>query len=118
MKPRFLLDENLRHYLTVVRQYDPSVDVLRVGDPGAPALGALDLEVLLYCEARQRLLVTQNRKSMAVHIAEHLAAGYRHWGVFRLKPVYGFREYADAIHLVWAASEAEEWINCDEYLPW
>ncbi len=118
MKPRVLLDENLRDYLDVVRQRDAAIDVVRVGDPGTPPLNADDQEVLRFCEAEQRLLVTQNRKSMPVEIAKHLAAGHHHWGVFRLRPGYGMGPNVDAIHLVWAASDAEEWIDWDDYIPW
>lgn len=118
MKPRFLLDEHLRDYLSQVRRHHPSIDVLRVGDEGAPPLKATDLELLLYCEEHQRLLVTKDRKSMPSHIVKHLAAGHSHWGVFRLRPGFGHGAYLDAIHLVWEASEAEEWIDHDEYIPW
>jgi hypothetical protein len=115
---RLLLDENARRYLIAVRRRDPSIDVLGVGDPGAPPFAALDPEVLLYCEEHQRLLVTKDRKSMPGHIAEHRAAGHSHWGVFRLRPGFGHGAYLDAIHLLWEASEAEEWIDHDEYIPW
>jgi hypothetical protein len=78
----------------------------------------LDPEIVLYCEAEQRVLLTRNRESMPVHIAEHFAMGHHHWGVFRLRPGYSFGAYAAAIHLLWAASDAEEWIDRDEYIPW
>ena len=44
MKIRFLLDENLnpRIKLALVH-HDPTIDVLRVGELGAPPLGTLDL---------------------------------------------------------------------------
>ena len=119
MKLRFLLDENAsRAHLQAIRQLDPGIDVLRVGDASAPARGTLDPEILLYCDAEQRALRTRNRESMPVHIADHLAQGRHHWGVFRLRSGYGHGEYAAAIHLLWSASDAEEWIDCDEYIPW
>ncbi|HEY3229613.1 MAG TPA: hypothetical protein VGJ87_10350 [Roseiflexaceae bacterium] len=45
MKIRYLLDENLsaRVVATIQRHY-PALDVLRVGDPGAPAFGTLDYD--------------------------------------------------------------------------
>src|SRR5260370_37229976 len=119
MRIRFLLDENASNaLLRAIRQQDPLIDVLRVGDEGAPARGTLDPEILLHCEVAQRLLLTRNRESMPVHIAELFAMGHRHWGVFRLRPGYSLSAYAAAVHLLWAASEAEEWIDRDEYIPW
>ena len=67
-------------------RHEPTVDVLRVGDPDAPPLGTLDLDILGYVEQAQRLLVTANRASMPAHVAAHRAAGGHHWGVFRLRP--------------------------------
>ena len=55
---------------------------------------------------------------MPAHIAAHLAEERHHYGVFRLRPGYSLGAYAAAIHLLWAASEAEEWIDGDEYIPW
>jgi hypothetical protein len=120
MKPRFLIDENTRRrrLLAAIRQYDAAIDVIAVGDPGAPAIGTLDPDIRRYCEATQRLLITQNRKSMPVHIAVHLADGRHHYGVFGLRPGYSLGAYVAAIHLLWAASEAEEWIGGDECIPW
>lgn len=46
MKPRFLLDENLspRFKLAVLR-LNSEIDIMRVGDSNAPALGTLDPEI-------------------------------------------------------------------------
>lgn len=100
MKPRFLLDEDTRWLLAVVRQRYLHIDVLYVGDPGGPPLGTKDPPLLLYCEREQRLLVTGDRTTMPGHIKAHRAAGHRHWGVFYLKPRHGHLEYADALRLV------------------
>jgi len=61
MKVRFLLDENLSPRLkAALLRLSPTLDVVRVGDPGAPSLGTLDLDVLRYLELSQRILVTSN----------------------------------------------------------
>jgi hypothetical protein len=68
VKVRFLIDEDLSpDYVSQLRQYDSAVDVLRVGNPGAPALSTLDPELLLYCERERRALVTENRATMPGH---------------------------------------------------
>ena len=62
MKVRFLLDENLSPRLkAALLRLSPTLDVVRVGDPGAPSLGTLDPDVLRYLELSQRILVTSNR---------------------------------------------------------
>ena len=64
MKIRFLLDENLAPLLkSALLRLDPTIDVVRVGDADAPPFHTLDPDILAFCEAEQRLLVTGNRKS-------------------------------------------------------
>jgi hypothetical protein len=76
VKVRFLLDENLSRRLKIalLRLY-PEIDVLRMGDPGTPALGSEDPEILQYLSTAKRLLITGNRASMPNHLRDHWAAG-------------------------------------------
>lgn len=118
MKIRFLLDENLSPKLKVaLLRFDSAVDVLRVGDPEMPALGTADPEILRYLELTQRLLVTDNRKSMPGHLAEHWAAGGQIWGLIWLRPTVSIRQWAEDLYLIWQATEAEEWINRVDWIP-
>ncbi len=55
---------------------------------------------------------------MAKHIADHLAAGHHHWGVFRLSREMSLGQLSEHLHLLWAASEAEKWIDRFEWIPW
>jgi len=65
MKVRFLLDENLPPRLkAALLRLNPAIDVVRVGDPGAPQSGTPDPDVLRYLELSQQILITLNRKSM------------------------------------------------------
>ncbi len=67
MKLRFLLDENLSPRLkAALLRLNPAIDVVRLGDPGAPQLGTPDPDVLRYLEVSQRVLVTSNRKSVCL----------------------------------------------------
>ncbi|MBD2728416.1 DUF5615 family PIN-like protein [Nostoc sp. FACHB-892] len=76
MKVRFLLDENLSPKLkTSVLRLNPAIDILRVGDAEAPPLGTLDPDILRYLELSQRILVTDNHKSMPEHLQEHWGDG-------------------------------------------
>lgn len=83
MKIRYLFDENLSpRFVTVLKRYYPLIDARRVGDEQAPPLRATDPEILQYLEQTQRTLVTDNRKSMPRHLADHLAEGGHHYGIF------------------------------------
>ena len=114
----FLLDENISPRVRVaIQRHYPHVDVLRVGDEGTPPLEMLDPEILQYLERSQRILVTKNRASMPGHVADHLANGGRHWGVLRVRPDTTIRQLIQTLALIHEASEAEEWINEMQWIP-
>ncbi len=117
MKLRFLVDENLPHrFKTAIQRRYPEIDILRVGDEGAPPSGTLDPAVLDYLEATQRALLTDNRQSMPGHIADHLAKGGHYWGIFEVRKNVPLQVLIEEIYLYWSASEAEEWLNRFEWL--
>jgi hypothetical protein len=119
MKIRFLLDEHLpKALIEAVRHYDRGIDILLIGVPGTPPRGTLDPGILVYCEATQRVLVTDNRKSMPVHINAHLASGRHHWGVFEIDRKLSIGDMAHQLQMFWGASEAEEWKDQIVYLPY
>lgn len=82
-----------------------------------PRRGTLDPEILLYCEAEHRMLVTDNRKSMPSHEADHFAAGQHHWGILTTSRHVPIGELALQLRMFWEASEAEEWRNRAIYIP-
>ncbi|MHC5671974.1 hypothetical protein [Nostoc sp.] len=58
-----------------VLRLNPAIDILHVGDAEAPPFGTLDPDILRYMKLSQRILVTDNRKSMPEHLAEHWRDG-------------------------------------------
>jgi|SRR5579871_580589 len=71
-----LLDEHIPPFFRVqLRRRLPDLEIWEVGDVGAPPKGTLDPDILIWCEEHDFLLVTNNRKSMPVHLADHLASG-------------------------------------------
>ena len=93
MKVRILLDENLSpRWKAALLRYDPTIDVLRVGDEGAPPLETKDPPILEYLEHAQRLLVTDNRNSIPDHMADHFAAGRHHCVIFEIRPAPSMRQ--------------------------
>ncbi len=115
---KYLLDENVdRAYLLQLRRQEPELTVLMVGDPGNPPKGTLDPEILLWCEATEFVLVTNNRASMPVHLAEHLAQGRHIPGIFILNPDLGIGENLEELILAAIASIENEYQDRIVYLP-
>lgn len=119
MKIRFLLDENLSPRLkAALKRLDVQIDVLRVGDKGAPPLRTLDPDILRYLATTQRLLVTDNRSTIPDHLDEHYAAGgSSHWGIVWVRPGISMGQVVDELYMIWSASEAEEWIDRLDWIP-
>jgi hypothetical protein len=83
---RYLLDENLSPaWRNQLLYHQPDLMVWMIGDPFTPAQGTLDPEILLWCEDHQFLLVTNNRRSMPVHLAKHLADNRSIPGILALR---------------------------------
>lgn len=77
----YVLDEDVRgplwrHILRYnARGIDP-IDVIRVGDFDDLPLGILDPDILLWCEASNRVLISHDRSTTPSHLKNHLAAGH------------------------------------------
>jgi hypothetical protein len=118
MKIKFLLDENLSPRLkTAVLRLNPSLDILRIGDANTPPLGTLDPDVLQYIGLSQRLLITDNRTSMPEHLTEYWQQNQQMWGLFWVRPTSTIRQLAEEIIMIWETSEAEEWLNVIDWIP-
>jgi len=118
VKVRFLLDENLSPRLKIaVLRLNPAIDIVRVGESNAPLLGTLDPDVLRYLELSQRLLLTDNRASMPSHLEAHWTEGRHIWGLFWVRPRTPIGQLAQELLLIWETTEAEEWIDLLEWIP-
>ena len=118
MTIRFLLDENLAPALKqAVLSLEPEIDIARVGDEGVPGFGTLDPDILIYLEQSQRILVTDNRKSMPQHLRDHFAEGRVHYGILWLRDKNNHSANAETLHIIWGASEIDEWLNVIQSLP-
>jgi hypothetical protein len=118
MKIRFLLDENLSPRLKIaVLRLNSDIDILRVGDDNTPKLGTLDPDVLSYLGLSQRLLVTGNRTSMPEHLKDYWRTNQKMWGLLWVRPATTMGTLAEELTLIWETSEAEEWINVIDWIP-
>jgi hypothetical protein len=114
----YLLDENVDHRLrTALHQHWPEMAVWIVGDPATPKRGTPDPDILVWCEAHDFILITNNRASIPVHLQHHLAAGRHIPGIFVLNPNLTIGETADELALIWATSEPTEYLDLLTYLP-
>lgn len=85
MPLKYLLDENVDPiYKVGLSKIESDLIVWAVGEPHSPPRGTLDPEILLWCEEYNFILVTNNRKSMPVHLVDHINAGGHIPGIFLL----------------------------------
>lgn len=117
----FLLDENQRGPLwrrirRHNRRSEYPLDAVRVGDEANLSLGVDDPQVLLWAERANRILVTRDRRTLAKHLAAHVAAGHHSPGVFQLRDVR-IDEVAEFLVCAAYASEPEEWENRITFVP-
>lgn len=118
MTLRYLFDENVDpEYVWQLRRRFPELVVRMIGEPATPTRGTLDPEILVWCEATGFILVTNNRRSMPVHLAEHCAQGGHVPGIFILNPSLSIGETLKDLKLVAEVSFDNEYQDRLEYLP-
>lgn len=118
MKPRFLLDEHVNRAIQrQLRRLDAHIEVLAIGDPGAPPAGASDPDILGWLEENGYILVTENRNTIPVYLSDHFAAGRHIPGVFWIRPGVGIGRIIEELYLIWSASTAEEYQDCMLFIP-
>jgi hypothetical protein len=115
---RYLLDEHIAPtYRAQLLRAAPELEVWIVGDPGAPPRGTLDPAILAWCEEHNFVLVTNNRKSMPRHLADHLALDRHVPGILVINPALPIGELLDELVLIAGASEENEYRDLILYLP-
>ncbi|WP_414562739.1 MULTISPECIES: hypothetical protein [unclassified Anabaena] len=101
MALKYLIDENVAPIYTVqLRRLKPDLFVLAIGDLTTPQKETLDPEILLWCEANDFILVINHRKSMPVHLADHIAQNHHIPGIFILSPKLSVGENLEQLLLI------------------
>lgn len=114
----FLLDEHLYPWWrTAIRRRQPGLTVFHVGDPGAPPLQSPDPLLLEWCEANQCLLITNNRKSMPSHLADHLARGRHMPGILTVNLGIRIGMLANELALIAGAGLPDDFQDQIRHLP-
>jgi hypothetical protein len=121
MRVQYLLDENLSPlYQEQLRRYQPELTVVMVGelsDINIPTKGTLDPEILIWCETNNFILVTNNRTSMPVHLAEHLSQHRQVPGIFVLRPKATIGQIIEDLILIALVGEPQDYQNRITYIP-
>ena len=116
--PRFLLDEHVPHAIqSQLLRLDAEIEVVALGQPSAPPKGISDSELLAWIEESGYILVTANRRTIPEHVQAHYAAGRRIPGILFLKRGASLGQVIEQLYLLWAASDAKEYLDRTLYLP-
>lgn len=114
-KVRYQADADLNIIILLgTLRAEPTIDfqtAVAAGLRGRP-----DPEVLGIAAREGSILVTHDHKTMPQHFAEFISRGSSP-GVFVILQNIPVIEAIDELVMIWAASEAEEWINRICYLP-
>ena len=115
---KYLIDENLPPvYQTQLLRRQPELTVWKVGDPGTPPKGTLDPEILLWCDRHQFILVTNNRRSMPVHLSDHLSQNRHSPGILVLRPKAAMGAILDDLVLIAEVDGGDELRDRIVYIP-
>jgi hypothetical protein len=115
---QYLIDENLPPlYQQQLRRYLSDLTVLMVGDPNTPPKGTLDPEILLWCEQHNFILVTNNRRSMPVHLNKHLEQNHNIPGIFVIRKKFTRGEIIKDLIFIAQAGELRDYQNRITYIP-
>ncbi|NDJ20014.1 DUF5615 family PIN-like protein [Myxacorys almedinensis] len=115
---RYLIDENLPpSYQMQLLRRKPDITVWAVGDPGTPPKGMLDPVILEWCEQHDFILITNNRRSMPIHLVEHLDCGQHIPGIFALRPKASLGEILDDLILIAEVDAIAEFYDRIVYIP-
>src|SRR5690242_5309561 len=115
-RPRFLADQNLDDAIIrgVIRRC-PLADFDRLRDFGMEE--SADDEVLAFANQERYVVVSHDVNSMTAAAKLRMESGLGMGGLLLIKQHFVFRPIIESLVLVWSDSEAEEWHNVVEFLP-
>jgi hypothetical protein len=118
MPIKYLIDENVNPIYTIqLRRLKPDLAVRAVGEVGTPPKSTLDPDILMWCEKYEFILVTNNRSSMAIHLADHLAEGHHVPGIVILNPDLSIGQNLDELIIIAEGAFDEEYQDQIVFLP-
>lgn len=115
-RPRFLTDQDFNELIErgVLRR-EPAVEFLHLRDVGMET--ASDPDVLAYAAAGRWIVLSHDVNTMTAAARDRLAAGQPLSGLLLVRQRALPGPIIDSLILIWAASEAEEWVDQVRFLP-
>jgi uncharacterized protein DUF5615 len=115
MKICFQADADLREVIikALLRQ-EPTIDITSAHEASLAGLG--DDKVLALAADKGRVLVTHDRKTMPYHFAVFISERMSP-GIIVIPQDLSVTAAVEDLLLIWAASDASEWLNRICYLP-
>ena len=113
MKVRYQADADLdRRIVRATRRREPGIDFQFASEArsGRGLKGLSDDQVLALAAQEGRILITHDRRTMPGHFARFIATATSP-GVIILPQRMPLGVAVDWLVTIWAASEAEEWVN-------
>ena len=122
MSPKFLLDEQicshaLRHAIQARVAAGAVLDVLRVGEIGAPPNGTADPQLLQAAAELDRSLISGDKKTMPMHFADFLAAGESSPGLMMIRGTPSIPQLVEWLEAIASESSAEEYVDTVLWIP-
>jgi hypothetical protein len=118
VKPRFLLDEHVDPAIQrQLHRLEPRIEILVISQPDAPLKGTLDEDLLIWLEESNYILVTENRSTIPVHLADHFAKGRHIPGILWIRPNVNIGKIIEELYLIWLVSTAEEYQDRTLFIP-
>ncbi|MFY9225279.1 MAG: DUF5615 family PIN-like protein [Blastocatellia bacterium] len=115
MKVKFQADADLnQHIVKAVLRHEPTIDFQTA--TLANLEGVPDPEVLQIAADEGRLLLSHDQTTMPIHFAEFISS-QNSPGLIIVPKHLPISIAVENLVLIWAASEAEEWINRVRYIP-
>lgn len=115
-RPKFLADEDLRFEIVLaVRRAEPAVEFFAVHELGRK--GMVDADVLDFAKANGLIVVSHDVATLKPEAEARVRDGRGVAGVFLSSQSSRTRDVAESIVLAWVASEAEEWVDRIEFVP-
>ena len=113
VKVRYQADADLdRRIVSAVRRHEPGIDFQFASEArsGGGLRGLLDDQVLAVAAQEGRILVTHDRRTMPRHFAEFITTRVSP-GIIIIPRRMPLNVAVEWLMTIWAASEAEEWVN-------
>lgn len=115
---QYLFDEHVDPlYHEGLLRREPSIVMRQVGAADSPPKGTLDPDLLVWCEERQFILVTENRKTMPRHLTDHLNEGRHIPGILVMNQKMTIGATIEELLLIWVASNEDEYRDRIVHLP-